>query len=74
MKPLFRRSRNGVTSIVRDNYGGLSWYAICDKVRKRDNYQCIFCGDKERPKEGHYHDVHHLTKLSRGGTTTMSNH
>lgn len=63
-----RRSSMGVARIQRDFYSNTkqSWWTINAAVRKRDGGKCVFCGDKAD-------DVHHVTSLSRGGTTSMSN-
>lgn len=73
-KPFFKRGPGGTTRIVRDNYGGdTAWFALCAEVKKRDNYCCTSCGEKENKKEKIYHQVHHVRELSHGGLTVMAN-
>lgn len=71
-----RRRKSGVTRIIHDRYNPTSktetWYEICDRVRERDRYTCTHPGcNKYLGKHGGH--IHHIIKLSRGGTTTMSN-
>ena len=73
-KPFFKKSKNGVTKIVRATYGKPSdWYALTKEVKKRDGHKCLFCGKPESSKEGVYHDVHHIKELSKGGTNAKAN-
>lgn len=67
-RPYSRRSASGTARIQREGYSTINtdWWTINAAVRKRDNNQCVFCGDPAK-------DVHHTIALSRGGTTTMSN-
>lgn len=70
-KPKYR-SRNGVTAIKRDGYGG-DWFSLVKEVKERDGYRCLKCSAPEDPAHGVYHDVHHIRELSRGGRTVKSN-
>ncbi len=64
----------GVVGIVRDYYGKRSdWYNLCQEVKKRDGFKCVFCKKPESIKEGVFHHVHHIRRLADGGTTTKSN-
>lgn len=80
----FRRSKSGVTRIIRDTYKKKqvpkllqpvveTWWSLCKKVRQRDRHKCVKCGAPENPKEKIWHDVHHIIELSRGGRTVLSN-
>lgn len=70
----FTRRKNGVSTITRDSYhnnsSGKSWWEIGDQVRKRDNYTCVTCGKFLGKGKG---DIDHITPLSKGGLTVMSN-
>lgn len=77
----FRRSKSGVTKIVRDTYhnqnkaGGKSWWDWCKLVRQRAHGHCEdpSCRKPENPKAGIHHEVHHIKPLSRGGVTALWN-
>jgi hypothetical protein len=72
--PKFKRSTSGVTKIIRDDYGKKGdWYKLEAEVKKRDGGCCVFCNAKEDPGNKVYHEVHHITPLSRGGTNSKSN-
>lgn len=68
-----KQNQFGVSRIVRDDYGGLSWYDLGKQVRQRDNGCCKYCGKQEDPSSKIWHDVHHIVPLSRGGLTKLSN-
>lgn len=73
-RPSYRGGASGVSKIVRESYSGQeSWWSIRKRVIERDNHCCRDCGVREDPKNGIYHDVHHIIELSQGGTTTMNN-
>jgi 5-methylcytosine-specific restriction endonuclease McrA len=76
----FRRNKSGVTRIQRDTYNnkattGKTWWDWCKLVRQRARNCCEdrTCGKPENPKAGVYHEVHHITPLSRGGRTMLTN-
>lgn len=74
----FTRSKNGITKIKRAGYStsnGFSvnneWWTISAKVRKRSGGMCedrVHGALKVKGVE-----VHHITPLSRGGLTVLSN-
>ena len=68
------RSSNGVSKIVRDNYGP-NWFSIKKKVEERDTYlgvlTCFIC--KKPIVKGESRETHHLRALTKGGTTTLTN-
>lgn len=67
-KPYFKRSKSGVTRIIRDNYGPpKEWFSTVKEVRARDGDKCIFCGSTENLH------THHFNRLSRGGVTSNAN-
>jgi 5-methylcytosine-specific restriction endonuclease McrA len=74
-----KKRKSGVSRVVRDNYsnsskpGGKTWYEWCAEVRKRFRGLCAECKTPENPKAGVYHEVHHIRKLSAGGTTCLLN-
>lgn len=74
-RPYMKRQKGRqVTRIVRDNYGAPDrWFSLCKEVKRRDRYCCVKCGEPEAPKEGVYHDVHHIKELSHGGQTVKAN-
>jgi 5-methylcytosine-specific restriction endonuclease McrA len=73
-RPFSKRSANGTARIQRDNYSNsqTDWWAIRKKVCDRDEGVCQSmvsgrkCGAPGK-------EVHHVTPLSRGGVTAMSN-
>lgn len=80
----FKRNKSGVTRIVRDTYRKKpllntkaakddTWWAICKRVKERDQYKCVQCRTPERNEKGGYLHVHHIRELSKGGQTVMSN-
>lgn len=75
-----RTNAYGVAKIVRHTYNtvagmsvksGDGWWAIRKKVFQRDGGLCVPCKHSGKNVKGV--DVHHITPLSRGGTTTMAN-
>ena len=68
-KPFMRRKTTGATTIIRDNYGKYwdSWRDISKQVKNRDGNKCVLCGGIEGL------EPHHITPLSKGGKTVMSN-
>lgn len=57
----------------KGNYGGSKeeWQKIRTKVLKRDGYKCTKCGCSrsfDNPL-----DIHHIRRLSRGGSDSLSN-
>lgn len=69
---------SGVAKIRRDTYNttnGFSkkggWWEISAAVRKRDKGYCVICMASGKAVKGN--EVHHITPLSRGGTTTLAN-
>ena len=74
----FKRSASGVTKIRRDGYSTVNgfskaneWWAISAQVRKRSGGLCEACLREGRKVKGV--EVHHLTPLSKGGRTVLSN-
>lgn len=73
-RPFAKRRLNGTASIQRDSYSNdqTDWWTIRKRVFERDGGRCqsrasgSVCG---RPGQ----EVHHVTPLGRGGTTTMAN-
>lgn len=73
-KLYFRKRLSGVTRIIRDGYGDFAdWKALTRDIKKRDGYKCVFCGRPEQPKQGIFHDVHHIKRLADGGTNAPAN-
>jgi 5-methylcytosine-specific restriction endonuclease McrA len=75
-RPKVRRS-NGVSKIIRDNYGAtkLDWWDKVKEINERDTYLgvliCTYCG---KPIEkGEKREVHHYQKLTSGGVTRNNN-
>ena len=74
----FRHTKSGVTKIRRDGYSTVngfskknSWWEISAQVRKRSKGMCedhLSRGLKVAGVE-----VHHITPLSKGGRTVLSN-
>lgn len=76
--PYFRRTKSGVTKIKRDTYNnkattGKSWWDWCKLVRQRANNRCEDPSCRKLEGPGAYHEVHHITPLSRGGVTQLWN-
>jgi len=67
-KTFVKGKKFGVSRIVREGYGQASdWYALVKEIRERDGNKCVFCSSAEKL------GTHHLTPLSKGGTTTKRN-
>lgn len=68
-RPFVRRSKSGVTRIVRDSYGASwgEWRTTASRIKERDGNKCSQCGSTHRLH------VHHIRPLSRGGTTSDAN-
>ena len=69
-----KRLFNGTARIVRDNYSNATtkWWDIRKEVFERDSGKCqVFKGWSKCGKPAK--EVHHVTPLSRGGTTTKTN-
>lgn len=48
-------------------FRGLRWRQIADRVKRRDGYACVRCGNTQRL------DAHHLLDLRKGGTNHLYN-
>lgn len=73
-----RNSKSGVTKIRRDGYSTVngfsknnSWWEISAQVRKRSRGQCEDHASRGQSVKGV--EVHHITPLSKGGRTVMTN-
>lgn len=74
----FKRTASGVTKIRRDGYSTVNgfsktseWWAISAQVRKRSNGMCEAHLRMNQKVKGT--EVHHITPLSKGGRTVLSN-
>jgi len=73
-RPFVRKSASGTARIQRDSYSNdaQGWWTIRDAVWTRDGGLCqsrrggVVCGKPGK-------EVHHIIRLSDGGTTTMGN-
>lgn len=74
----FKRTTSGVTKIRRDGYSTVNgfsktneWWAISAQVRKRSGGWCEDHMRRNLMVKGV--EVHHITPLSKGGRTVMTN-